>query len=304
MPDTSHLAALYSGVEESAGLLDVACSPGRVWPVLTAYADALPQAVIAFRVATDARHEGELDCRFTVPKEVDPYARALSTGLTTQTGHPIGALLPDIQKQCPIDSYGVDFGVVGGFRKIWVYFPEDGFQSLSRLVGLPSMPRSLAENLGFFARHGLDDRVDVIGIDYHSRTLNLYFTRFPDELRAPRTVLSMHRETGMPDPSAQMLRFCEKAFGVYTTLNWDSSKIERISFGVKTRDPLSLPARLGPKIEHFVKSIPYGADDPKMVYAAMTSTGEEYYKLQSYYRFRPRSRLNAMPSADSPKNPA
>jgi hypothetical protein len=67
---------------------------------------------------------------------------------------------------------------------------------------------------------------------------------------------------------------------------------------VKTQDPLSLPARFGPKIEHFVTNMQYGINDPKMVYAAITASGEEYYKLQTYYRFRERSRLDLMPSAD------
>jgi hypothetical protein len=298
MSGTAQLADLYSDVEESARLLDVTCSRDKIWPVLAAYEDVLPQALIAFRVATNKRHEGEFDCRFTVPTHVDPYVRARSAGLITETGHPVELLLSDIEQRCPVDLYGVDFGVVGGFRKIWVYFPESEYQSLSKLCGIPSMPRSLAGNASFFADRGLDDRVDVIGIDHHSRTVNLYFTEFPAELREPQALLTMHRDIGIPDPSEQMLRFCEKAFGFYATLNWDTAKIERIAFSVKTQDPLSLPARLGPKIERFVRSVPYGADDPKMVYAAMTKSGEEYYKLQSYYRFRPRSRLDLMPSAD------
>jgi hypothetical protein len=73
-------------------------------------------------------------------------------------------------------------------------------------------------------------------------------------------------------------------------LSWDSPKIERISFGAKAQDPMALPVRLGSKIEHFVKNVPYGLDDPKLIYAAMTSTGEEYYKLQTYYRWQPHGR--------------
>ncbi|MFE6895057.1 aromatic prenyltransferase [Streptomyces sp. NPDC057694] len=304
MSETAQLTDLYARVEASAGLLDVACSRDTVLPVLAAYEDVLPQAVIACRVATNARHEGEFDCRFTLPDDIDPYARARAHGLLTETGHAVDTLLSDIRQRCSIDSYGIDFGVVGGFRKIWVYFPGDDYQSLKKLIGLPSMPAALSANLGFFADRGLDDRVDVIGIDYRSRTVNLYFTGIPDELRTPEAVLAIHRDLGIPRPSEQMLRFCAKSFGIYTTLSWDSPHIERIAFGVKTHDPLSLPARLGPKIERFVHDFPYGADDPKMVYAAMTASGEEYYKLQTYLRFRTRSRLDLMPSADSAAAPA
>jgi hypothetical protein len=298
MSRTDHLVDLYAGIEESAGLIDVVCARDRVWPILAAYEDVLPQALVAFRVATNARHEGEFDCRFTVPPDVDPYDRARLAGLVTESGHPSERLVADVGARCAVDLYGVDLGVVGGFRKIWVYFPAGDNQSLSTLADIPSMPRSLAANFAFFADRGLDHKVDLIGIDYHSRTVNLYFTDFPGELRSPQAVLEMHRAIGLPDPSEQMLRFCQKAFGFYATLNWESSRIERIAFSVKTQDPLSLPARLGLKIEKFAKTMPYGVDDPKMVYAAMTASGEEYYKLQTYFRFRSRSRLDLMPSAD------
>jgi hypothetical protein len=301
MSGTAELAGLYSAIEESARLLDVACSRDKVWPILTAYGDALAQAVIAFRVATGARRAGELDCRLTMlPKDVDPYALALSNGLTAETDHPVGALLSDIQGRCPIDCYGIDFGVVGGFKKTWSFFPPDDLQGLSRLADIPSMPRSLAENVSFFARHGLDDKASLIGIDYQHRTVNVYFGEPPAECFEPKTILSMLREIELPDPSEQMLKLGQKAFGIYVTLSWDSSKIERICFAVMTPDPMALPARLEPKIEQFVRSVPYAASaaDRKFVYAVTSSTGGEYYKLQSYYQWRPRM-LNLMLLSDS-----
>src|SRR5215470_7429422 len=171
---SAEVVALYSAIEEAAQLLEIACSRDKVWPILTAYEDALARAVIAFRVSTGARHVGELDWRFTVPKDVDPYAIALSNGLTAETDHPVAALLPDIQKRCPINSYGIDFGVVDGFKKIYSFFPPNEMQGLSTLVGIPSMPRGLAENLSFFARHGLDDdKVNLVAVDYPKRTVNL-----------------------------------------------------------------------------------------------------------------------------------
>ncbi|MFD5624945.1 MULTISPECIES: aromatic prenyltransferase [unclassified Streptomyces] len=296
MPGTTDVAvdvaSVYSAIERSADLLDVTASREAVWPVLTAFEEALPQAVIAFRVATNARHEGDFDARFTLPKEIDPYAVALSEGLIAKTDHPVGSLLADIQGLCSIDSYGVDLGVLSGFKKIWLYFPAGQQESLSRLTSLKSMPPSLAGNGEFFTRYGLAEKADVIGIDYRSRTMNVYFAA-PAKCFERETVLAMHRDIGLPEPSEEMFNFCENSFGIYTTLNWDSMEIERISYGVKTDDPMDFFARLGTKVEHFVKNVQYGVGEPKMVYAAVTSSGEEYYKLQSYYRWRSRSRLNA-----------
>jgi hypothetical protein len=276
----SELEDLYSAIEETARLVDVTVSRGKIWPILTAY-DAARQNIIAFRVANDARDDGDFHCRFSLHDGVEPYGVALRNGLVARTEHPVGRLLGEMQDRCPIDSSGIDFGVVCGFRKIWVYFPDGDFQRLAKLADLPSMPASLADNVGLFARHGLDDRVDVAGINYHHRSVNLYFPQPPD----PDTIRALHRDIGLPEPSERMLKFCEGAFGFYTTLSWDSPKVQRISFGAKAQDPMALPVRLGPKIEHFAKNIAYGVADPKLVYAAITSTGEEYFKLQSYYRW-------------------
>jgi Aromatic prenyltransferase Orf2 len=287
MSGTDELAGLYSAIEESARLVNVSCSREKVWPILTAYGEELANSVIAFRVGTGARHTGELDCRFTLPKDSDPYGRALSNGFTTETGHPVDALLSDVQERCPVGGYAIDFGVVSGFSKIWAFFPPDDFQQLSKLAEISSMPRGLADNFSFFARHGLD-KVSLVGIDYRYRTVNVYLG---DPLAGgyePEAILSMLRETELPDPSEQLLKLGEKAFGIYATLSWDSSKIERVTFPVMTPDPMTLPVHLEPIIEQFVRNVPCDSVERNFVYAvALTATGE-YCKLQSYYRWRPR----------------
>lgn len=290
MSGTAEVAELYSTIEESARLLDVACSRDKVWPVLTAYGDtfACAATVVAFRVATAVRHVGELDCRFTThPKERDPYASALSAGLTPETDHPVGTLLSDLQERCPIDSYAVDFGVVGGFKKIYSFFTPNDLQDLSTLAGLPSMPPGLAANADFCSRHGLADRVGVIGIDYPHRTVNIYFNDVPAQCFEAKTMTSMLREIGLPDPSERMLRLGQDAFGLYATLNWDSLRVERICFAVTTTDLTTLPVRIDPAIERFVKSVPYGDADRKFVYGVASSTAGEYYKLESHYKWKP-----------------
>jgi len=290
MSENTDLATLYSAIADSARLLDVPCARTNVWPILSAYGDSIAQAVVAFRVATGARHKGELDCRFTTTADVDPYALAVSNGFTAATDHPVGAVLADLAARCPVDSYGIDFGVVGGFKKIWAFFPPDDLQSLSTLAEVPTMPRGLAENVGFFARHGLDDRANLVGVDYHHRTVNVYVGEPPSACLTPDAIESMLRDIGMPAPSEGMLRLSQKAFGVYATFGWDSATIERITFAVMTQDPTTLPVQLEPKIERFVRGAPHAEDgaDRKFVYAVSSAPDGEYYKLQSYYQFRPR----------------
>lgn len=290
MSTTTEVAELYATLEESAQQLDVAFSREKVQPLLTAFADAFahPGAVVAFRVATALRHTGELDCRFRAhPDQRDPYAFAVDKGLTEKPDHPIGTLLSEIHERCFVESHGIDFGVVGGFKKIYGAFTPDDLQEASKLATIASMPPSLAANLDFFARHGLDDRVGVLGIDYQYRTVNVYFNEVPPESFARETILSTLREIGMAEPSEHMLKLGEKAFGLYVTLGWESPRIERICYAAATTDLTTLPVPVEPEIEKFVKTIPYGGEDRKFVYGVALTPDGEYYKLESHYKWKP-----------------
>jgi hypothetical protein len=279
--------SLYSVIEESARLLEVPCTRDKVLPILNVYGDGLAQAVIAFRMGTGARHAGDFDCRFTVAPGADPYELAVRNGLTARTDHPVGTLLADIRDHCPVDSYGIDFGVAGGFKKIWLVLPREDLQGIPKLAGIPSMPRGLGESLDFFARHGLGDTAGLLGIDYRNRTVNVYFGEQPPECFAPDAIRAMLREVEQAEPSEQMLTLGQRAFGIYVTLSWDSPKLERICFAVATANPTELPVRLDAKVERFVRHVLHSQDDPRFVYAVASQPDGEYYKLQSYYRWRP-----------------
>ncbi|MBZ4320828.1 aromatic prenyltransferase [Streptomyces huiliensis] len=277
--------ALRSAIEEAAGLLEVDYARDDVRRVLDVYGGDLTRAVVAFRVSTGAHRTGELDCRFTVPRDVDPYRLALEHGLLEETGHPVGRLLAELSAHCPVDGYGIDFGVVGGFKKIWAVLPRTALQDVRGLAGLPSMPRALGESLGFVARHGLGDTVGLLGIDYRHRTVNVYFGEPPAGGIAPESVRAMLREVDQAEPSEQMLRLGRRAFGVYVTLTWDSPVIERICFAVATTDPFSLPVELDERIGRFVRHVRRADPDTRFVYAVASQPDGEYYKLQSYYRW-------------------
>ena len=299
MSENAELARIHADIEKAAGLLDVPCAREQVWPVLTAYESELARSVIAFRVATGERNAGELDVRFTMfPPETDPYATALANDLTAKTDHPVGALLGEIHGRFPIDTSGIDFGVVRGFKKTWSFFPADDLQRVAPLADLPSIPPALGENLDFFTRHGLADKVSLVGIDYPHRTVNTYFGNPPAEVFEAATMRAILRETGLPEPSERLLRLGREAFGIYTTVGWDSRRIERVCFAVMTPDPLTLPLTIEPEIEHFLRHYPHGGDDRRSVYAITSAPDGEYHKVQAYYRWRPQM-LNVMLLSDS-----
>ncbi|PJE95972.1 prenyltransferase [Streptomyces carminius] len=289
MSGNSDAEEMYSAVTETARRLGVSCSRDTVWPVLSAYGEAFEHAMpLAFRMVTGAHHAGDLDCRFvTYPKDRNPYPLALSEGLIPKTSHPVGALLPDIEERFPVDGYGIDFGVVGGFTKIYAGFTPDGLQELSKLIEVPAMPSSLAGNADFFVRHGLGDKVAFVAVDYLHRTVNVYFNDVPAACFEAGTIRSMLRENGLPEPSERMLGLGGRAFGLYVTLSWDSPAIERFCFGVTTTDLSSLPVPVEPRLEKFARSVPYGGGERKFVYGVAATAEGEYYKLETHYKWNP-----------------
>lgn len=284
MSGAADVERVYSAIEESAGLLNITCSRDKVWPILTAYQDVLADAMIVFSMAS-GRRAGELDFSISVPAEHgDPYAIALSHGLTAKTDHPVGALHSDVQDRCPIGMYGIDGTVNGGFKKIYTFFPKDELQELATLADIPSMPRGVADNAGLFARYGLD-KVQMISFDYHNRTVNLYFGDIPAECVEPDSVRSMLREMGLPEPSEHELEFARRSFSMYPTLSWDSAKIERTCIAVITTDPATVSAQAEPAMAQYAKSAPYAyADDRTLVYGLTFVPGQKYYKLGAYYQ--------------------
>lgn len=282
----------YSSIEESSRLLDVPCSRDNVLPILTTFRESLPEAVIVNSMATGKRHAGELDYSFTIPApHGDPYVKALANGLVEATDHPVGTLLADVQEHCSTGGFAVDCGVVAGFQKAWLFFALDDLPGLTRLSDIPSMPRSLAENADFFSSRGLDDKVTMIGIDYQSKTINLYFGRFAPEILEPKSVIAMLRDLGLPEPSQEVLEFAQQSFSIYVTLSWDSSKIDRICFAVITPDAAALPSRLHPDVAKFATNAPFAYDGHRiLVYGVTFSPRGEYYKVGAYYQMTDQTR--------------
>ncbi|MEU1408706.1 aromatic prenyltransferase [Streptomyces sp. NPDC005728] len=273
----------YSAVEKASALLDVPCSRDRLWPILNVFTPF--EGGFIFSATAGERGE-DLDLTIQVPRSIaDPYAHAVSNGLIPKTDHPVASLLSDLQKGCSVDECLIDVGVVGGFNKIYVHFPRD-IQGVAQLCELPSMPRALADNAGYFARHGLDG-VAMIAIDYRNHTTNLYFPT-PGGLE-PQTIRSLVRGLGLPEPEEELVESATKTFRVYFTLGWDSSTIERISFA-RTLDLPLIRAR-EPEFARFMTGTPYTYDGDRFSISIVKwSPGGAWFNGGSYYQFGPLQR--------------
>ena len=297
MSGSATVAQVYSAIEEASGLLDVPCDRERVWPILSAYEEAIPNAVIVCSMATGESGDGELDYTVTVPagEGDDPYAVALAEGFADATDHPVGVLLQQAKEHSAIAGYAIDCGVVGGFKKTYAFFPLTDLAQVAKLTQLPAMPPALAANAERLAAHGLADNVTMLGVDYKHHTVNVYFGRLPDGALTPEWILDLLRSLGLPDPTGQMVEFAANAFAVYITMNWDALEIERICFAVITPDQNALPSRIDPEIAHFARNAPHSNDgDRILVYGITVAPGGEYCKLGAYWQMAAETRRQLM----------
>lgn len=287
MSRTAEIQKVYAAIEESAALVGATCAREKVWPVLDAFGDALPEAMIVFGAQAGDRHAGELDYSFTVPGTIgEPYAHALSKGLLAATAHPVSSVLRDVQERWAVKEHFVDAGVCGGFKKIYAHFPDD-MKKVAELAALPSIPPAVAANADLFARHGLD-RVAMIGVDYRHRTVSLYFHFGPDGRPAPSTIRALLGDLGMPDPQERVLEYAHRSLRTNVTLGWDSPQVIRIAFApppVRGLDPSAIPGRIGPHIEKFARIAPRVYDGEQVnMFAVKWMRGEEFLEICSYYQ--------------------
>jgi hypothetical protein len=297
MSTATKTEAVYSAIEESCGLIDVPYSRDKVQPILSAFGGGVSEeSVIVLCMAGGERHRGDVDYNFTVPTELgDPYRIAVSNGLIEGTDHPVSNLLSDIAERCRLSFYGVECGVVEGFKKTYAFFPLEQLGSLSKLAEIPSIPPSVAEHASVFARNGMDERISIVGIDYRRKTMNVYFMAGSlDE----NTILSLLSDLKLPEPKEpEFMEFIQNSFSIYPTFSWDSSGIKRICFSSVSPDQAAYPTRLDPEIARFAKEAPYEYDGARvLVYGATITSSGEYQKLGVYYR-RPASFWNSLPLA-------
>ncbi|WP_159052358.1 aromatic prenyltransferase [Streptomyces longwoodensis] len=284
MAGPAGLDEVYAAVEQTSRLLDVPCSPDRFEPVWKAFGDQLPDSHLVFSMAAGEAHRGELDFDFSLrPEGADPYTTALEHGFIEPTDHPVGSVLAEVGKRFAIASYGVEYGVVGGFKKSYAFFPLDDFPPLAQFAEVPSVPPCLAGHVETLTRLGFDDKVSAIGVNYRKNTLNVYLAASAVDTGDK---LALLRAFGYPEPDARVRQFIERSFSLYPTFNWDSSAAERICFSVKTQQPGELPAPHDEPTEAFARQVPHVYEGGREFVSAvaLAPSGASYYKLAAYYQ--------------------
>ncbi|WP_159072327.1 aromatic prenyltransferase [Streptomyces sp. CMB-StM0423] len=288
MSGANDVERVYSAMEEAAGLLGVPVAREKVRPVLTAYQEALADAVVVFSMA-GGRRATELDFSISVPTDHgDPFTTALQRGLTEKTGHPVDNLLAELREGFPLGMYAIDGMVSTGFKKTYASFPTNEPQPLADLLDVPSMPASARANAKLFADYGLD-KVQMVSVDYPKRQVNLYFSELNTDYLQPAQVKALAAEMGLVEPTGMGLEFAKGSFAVYPTLSYDTDASDRLCYAVISSDPTLAPTTSEPEVTQFsmyANNAPYAyaGENRTLVYGLTLTPKEEYYKLGSYYQ--------------------
>lgn len=296
MSTTSATDAVYAALEESCALIDVPYSRDRVEPVLSGFGEGVSEDSVIVMCMAESARGGDIDYNFTVPKSIgDPYQIAVEHALIEPLDHPVANVLSEVAQRCEVTFFGVECGVVHGFKKTYVFFPLDQLGDLSVLAELPSMPKALTANLPILARHGLDKRISIVGIDYIKRTVNIYF--MARELDRDE-VSSLLADLGIPEPDEpELLNFVCNSFSIYPTFNWESDQAERVCFSSVSPDEDAYPTTVDADIAKFTRNAPHEyPGDRVLVYGPTITPKGVYHKLGVYYR-RPDSFWRNLPLA-------
>jgi hypothetical protein len=210
----------------------------------------------------------------------DPYPTALSNGFVTKKDHPIDGLFSEVQSKYPLIGYGVDMGAKYGFEKIWVVFR--GMQPMKDVYTMSFLPEAVKEHADYFAHYNLD-RTLLFALDYRSKTMNVYFLAESPEQFPVDTIAQMVNDLGFCVPSEELLGYCTKAIPIYYTFTWDSSRVERLCFGILAPTPGDVPTHLDPIIERYTAHAPVLTEERTFIFGITFARKGDYIKIENDY---------------------
>lgn len=270
------LEELKADVRKSAELLNLPIAE-VVWDIIDEFQQEFLENPVGFRITTK---DDALNVRYQTLKAGYTYGRALKHNFITRKEHPVHDVMTELYQKYPDNGFLIDLGVTHGLEKIWGYFPEP--MSIEQVAALESAPAAIAKNLELLKKYDLN-WVGVIGVDYVSDSINIYFMRgsFPN---SPEIAQKFVEEAGFPTPPAEDAPFNGDCFVLYLTFTWDSDQIERISYArAGTAD--EIPGHWDAPIHDFAAAVPLRGDMRTFTFnTCYRREAEPYYKLEADYR--------------------
>jgi hypothetical protein len=278
------LQRLYDDIEKTAEIAEVPCiDKDAIHNVLNVYKDFFAGSAISIRTSTKPKEKRGLNVRYFEHEVLhDPFRIAVDAGLIEKNGHPVIALLPELQARFPMDGYGgygVDFGVEYGFEKIWSFF--NGAQPIEEVYKIPCLPDSLKAYADYFAKYDLKG-VRLFGLDYRNKSTNIYFFATDLNPLTMDTVTGMIQDLGFKLPSQELLEHCIRGVPIYFTFTWESPKVERLCFCTHALQD-QVPVHLDPLIARYVAEVPILSQHRLFIYNITLARDGNSIKIENDY---------------------
>ncbi|MFG1791308.1 aromatic prenyltransferase [Nocardia sp. NPDC049149] len=274
------LDQLRHDLRELAGLAEVRYDPTVVDPVLEVLDELWASSWIGTRTTTQPANRREVSARLMSSDEsARPVAALRDAGLLEFTGHPMERLLAEVTAAVPV-RWGVDLSVVRGVQKIWLVFPE--LVSVDRMLSFPGIPDAARDHAGHLNRYG--GEIGIMALDFLSHTMNWYSQVFAPGTLTAADITVILAELDFVPASEEELSLLAKTFNVYRTFSWDSPRMHRIAFPVRT-DAAHFPVHLDPVLDRFVGGAPFvDTGEHGFVFYTAYGPNDRYYKVQADYR--------------------
>jgi hypothetical protein len=272
---------LIADVANAAAVAGAAFSPAQVKPVVAAFEEFFIESAISFRTTTKKVGARALNFRYVeLARPHDALAIAHRHALLPRGSGTAESALLAIQGDFPILGYGVDVGADFGLEKIWSFFPHRPWPA-PMVADLPYMPNAVRTYLPFFQRFQLD-LVSLLGIDFRSQTVNLYFMQRPG-LYAAADVSAMFSELGFEVPTPALLDLCRRAVPVYCTYSWDSDAVQRLCFGIPFKDGAKPPSGMDSVIDRYVEHAPFASGGRSFILSVTANATGCFVKIENDY---------------------
>lgn len=279
------LSQLVEAVAITAERIGAACDKDVLWKTLTVLKEPFEAGGTAYRTTTQLPRS--INVRYMNPWIPDyPFEIAVKNGLIKDNGHPCMKVLPTAMEYFQLGRKGsgfsgVDVGAAYGLEKIWLFFKNSSVP-LRQALAMPGLPSSIGAYVDYFEKYQLD-KVSLFGVDFRSKTINVYFMAWEIGGLSPTKAAGMLSDLGFTVPSDEVLQHCGRAIPLYYTFDWESPNVQRLCFGCYAPEP-SLVPKWAPLMEQFVADAQIFSEKRLFYYnPTFGPDGKDYFKVEAAF---------------------
>jgi hypothetical protein len=276
------LSQMVRDILKLGEIMGVKCNEDEIWKTFNTYKDFFSGSPVSIRTTTKPVEKRDIAVRyveFFIPQNPDPYTTAINEGLLKKNGHPIHEMILEAIDTFDIMGYGVDVDASTGLSKVWPFIVPG---SIDPIFLMKSIPESMKKYRTYFNTHGLTS-FSLFAFDFLHNTTNIYFMLKQPAKSTYESCVALVEDLGFQLPSGEIMESCRQAVHLNYTFSWDSVNIERLCFGMASKDASEVPVHLHPLIKEFVKKTPLQSDSHKFIWGVTFTNKGIYYKIENDY---------------------